>query len=144
MTLTTRVSILKCATFFLMIAFGPLMAFSVLAPADWVVQNFLSLALLDSAQPHLTEQGGRLIIAVAGGILAGFGVLIWQVVTKVYAKDQSTGRAILLPAILAWFLLDSAGSVAAGAWFNAVLNIGFVACFLVPLLWKQAESPAPA
>ena len=144
MTHETRVNWLKCATVVLLIAFGPLLAFSTFAPFDWVVQNFVALARLDPSQPQIAEPGGRLVTAIAGGIVTGFGVCLWQVVTRVYAKDPIAGRAILLPAILTWYILDSAGSVAAGAWFNGVLNTVFVACFLVPLLWKApATAPSP-
>lgn len=140
MTLTTRVTALKIATFVLLIAFGPLLAFSTLPPADVALQSFLSLALLDGAQLHLTEPGGRLITAICGGIVTGFGICLWQVITRVYARDPAAGRAIMLPAILAWFVLDSAGSILAGAWFNAVLNTVFVACFLLPLLWPSVRA----
>ena len=34
----------------------------------------------------------------------------------------------------AWFLVDSAGSLAAGVPLNALLNLGFIAVFLIPLL----------
>ena len=137
MTHQTRVKILKLASILLLIAFAPVMAFSVLPPADWVAQHFLSLARLDVSQPYLTDPGGRLVSAILGGVLLGLGISIWQVVSLVYARDPVTGRAILLPTILGWYVLDSAGSILADAWFNAVLNTVFAACFLVPLLWRQ-------
>ena len=144
MTLQTRILIMKIATVGLLLAFGPILALSVWAPADAVLQWFLGLARLDSTHPQLSEPGGRLITAICGGIVTGLGIVLWQVTTRIYAKDPALGRSIILPAILGWYVVDSTGSVLAGAWFNAVLNTMFAACFLVPLLWKSQAVEQPA
>ena len=140
MTLSTRIKILNIATALLLLAFAPILALSPLPGFDPVLQAFLSLARLDAVQPQVSEPGARLVTAICGGVLLGFGLLIWQVTSRVYAHDPDAGRAILLPAILGWYVLDSIGSILAGAWFNAVLNTLFAACFLVPLLWPGART----
>jgi len=42
--------------------------------------------------------------------------------------------------IVSWFAVDSAMSIAAGAWPNVILNCGFLVLFLPPVL--GASEPA--
>ena len=139
MTLTTRVSILKWSALILMIAFGPVLALSAIEPFGSLTHWFIMLARLETGQVYLSEPGGVLMAAILGGILTGFGVCMWQVTSKVYARDPVLGRSIMLPAIVTWFVIDGVGSVLAGAWFNVVLNSVFLACFLTPLLWPWPQ-----
>lgn len=115
----------------------------VLAPVTphlFLVEAFLDLAFqpLDGGQ-EITQTSGLLLNAILGGILVGFGAMIWVVAERVYRVDAGLGRALILTPLLAWFTTDTLGSVLAGAWFNGVLNAGIFGTFLVPLLW-----PSPA
>ncbi len=128
------VSTLKIASWIL-IAFGLLMMLSVFTSANVVLALFLDLAFLpvDGAQA-ITSEAGWLVIAVSGGLLTGWGSMIYLVTTRVYMSDPVVGGQIVLLPILAWFCVDSFGSVMSGAWFNVVLNLGFVALFALPVL----------
>ncbi|MCE8546132.1 excinuclease ABC subunit A [Ruegeria pomeroyi] len=108
-------------------------------------EMFLDLAILplDGAD-RLDSAAVRLMTAISSGLLTGLGVMIWQVVRDVYARDPETGGRIILRGVLAWFVIDSAGSVLAGAAFNVVMNSGFLALFLVPLLWPRAQGSPSA
>lgn len=108
------------------------------------LEFFLDLAILplDGAD-RLDSAAVRLMTAISGGLLVGLGVMIWQVVCDVYARDAETGGRIILRGVLAWFVIDSAGSVLAGAAFNVVMNSGFLALFLLPLLLARQARAHP-
>ncbi len=108
-------------------------------------EMFLDLAILplDEAD-RLDSAAARLMTAISGGLLTGLSVMTWQVVRDVYARDAETGGRIILRGVLAWFVIDSAGSVLAGAAFNVVMNSGFLALFLVPLLLARQARAHPA
>lgn len=120
--------------------FGLAMFATVALDQRAVFEMFLDLAILpiDGAD-RLDTPTARLLTAISGGLLTGLGVMIWQVVRDVYARDPKTGGRIILRGVLAWFVIDSAGSVLAGAAFNVVMNSGFLALFLVPLLGRRAQ-----
>ncbi len=61
---------------------------------------------------------------------------MWQVITRVYASTPDVGRSMILTGVVIWFVVDNAGSVAAGAPVNALLNITFLLLFFIPL-WRS-------
>ncbi|MEM1314999.1 MAG: excinuclease ABC subunit A [Pseudomonadota bacterium] len=129
-----------------LIGFGVLNLLALISPLSAVMDAFVDLAFLpfDGAQ-RIESDGGRLWVGIAGGLLAGLGATFLQVTRRVAARDLSEARAIVLPGILAWYLVDGLGSAAAGAPFNIVVNTGFLAAFLVPTLWPSTPSgKAPA
>ncbi len=143
MSIDARVTWLTVSAFLLLIGPGLIMVAGLAFPVLFLVESFLDLAHqpIDSGQPIDTD-AARLLNAILGGILVGFGTLIWRVADKVLRNDFVLGQSILLPALIGWFICDSLGSILAGAWFNAVLNAVIVAVLLVPLLWKRAEVAA--
>lgn len=76
---------------------------------------------------------GHLVSAILGGVMTALGVMVWLVVDQFAAIDPVGVKKVIGASVVAWFVLDSAGSIAAGAWFNVVLNLGFLALALVPL-----------
>ncbi len=130
----TRISWLKTASFIL-VGFGLLMFSTIFTPTAAILDALFDLAFLPiDANQAVNSDSAWLLTAITAGILVGWGEMIYLVTTRVYATDPSTGRAIILPAILAWYVVDSTGSVLSGGWFNAVMNLGFLALFLVPLI----------
>jgi hypothetical protein len=89
-----------------------------------------------------SAEATRLLFAILGGITAGWGVMMWCLAGEPLARDPDLVRPILRTSLLAWFVLDSTGSVLAGAPFNAVLNVLILAAFLFPL-WSRSRQPAP-
>ncbi|MGR3712230.1 MAG: excinuclease ABC subunit A [Shimia sp.] len=133
MTHDRATAALKAASIFC--AFIGLLMFSALIGAQPLMALFLDLIHLplDGAQTFVSDS--ELVLgAISGGLLFGFGVMAHQVTTLVYAKDPALGGRILLRGIVGWFIVDSCGSILAGAWFNVVLNAGFLALFVVPVL----------
>lgn len=102
---------------------------------------FFGLALL-VGETAITEPAGRLAVAILGGVVAGWGVLIWLVADRVYGRDPALAGSILLVSASVWFVIDSAASVLAGAPFNAALNAIFAALVFGPiLLARRAALP---
>jgi hypothetical protein len=87
---------------------------------------------LDQAQ-SLTAAETRLAFAVGGGVMVGWGWMIWQLAGAPMERAPQEVRVIIRTSVLAWFLVDSAGSIMAGAALNVVANLVFLALFLVPM-----------
>ena len=145
MTHATKINILKYGSIFL-IGFGLLNFLTLFPLADPVMQLFMNLAFLTGVgTEHLVSaDAARLWIAISGGLLAGWGVTLLLITTQVYAPNPALGRRIILSGILTWFVVDSAGSIAAGAPFNAVLNLSFLALFALPVAWPERNTTLSA
>ena len=145
MTHTTRTNILKYASLGL-IGFGLLNFLSLFTGIQPVMGWFLDLAFLSplGSDHQLSSEAARLWIAISGGLLAGWGATLLLLSTQVYAKDPDLGKRIILTGVVVWFVIDSAGSIVAGAPFNAVLNFGFLLMYEVPLLWPKGKPSTPS
>jgi len=80
----------------------------------------------------------RFLSSVPGGFLLGWGVLIWQLSQWVYDAAPEGVRKSVLASLLAWFVLDSAGSIASGNASNAGFNV-LVLLIGVGPLWRPAR-----
>lgn len=87
---------------------------------------------LDGAQ-SLAAPEARLLCAIGGGVLAGWGIMMWLLVRKLFMREPAAVRAALLAGMITWYAIDSTFSAFAGAPFNAVLNVPFLLLFLLPL-----------
>lgn len=133
---------LKRAAVFVVLV-GVLIALGAHPATAWPVLVLADLTLwpLDGAQ-SLAAPETRLIYGIAGGVMAGWGVMIWLLVDRVWPRDPKTARYLILTALFTWFAIDSAASFAAGAPLNVVVNIGFLAIFLVPLMARRKSETA--
>lgn len=80
----------------------------------------------------------RFLSALTGGFLLGWGVMVWCLSAAVYDAEPEGVRKAVLIGILAWFLLDSSGSIASGNVSNAYFNI-IVLLVLVGPMWRPAR-----
>ncbi|MEM9798260.1 MAG: hypothetical protein AAF919_17345 [Pseudomonadota bacterium] len=78
----------------------------------------------------------RLALAILGGVLLGWGVTLWSL-----SRGVAIPRAAL-HGMLAWFCLDSLGSVLAGAAANVLPNIAFLALLVGPILLASRRQTA--
>lgn len=121
-------------------SFGPIFFFGTMLPfsepARWTL-DLLSLPL-DGAQNYEAPTT-RFLSALTGGFLLGWGVCIWFLQQWVYDKAPEGVRKAVLAGIVAWFFLDSAGSIASGNPSNVFINI-LVLLIAVGPLWKPANS----
>ncbi|MEM7117659.1 MAG: hypothetical protein AAF614_34825 [Chloroflexota bacterium] len=121
-------------------SFGPIFALGTIEaasePARWTL-DLLSWPL-DGAQSY-ADPTIRFLSALTGGFLAGWGVMIYCLRQWVYDLAPEPVRKTVVTGALAWFLLDSAGSVAAGATSNVLFNLLFLLLAIGPL-WRPAET----
>lgn len=80
----------------------------------------------------------RFLSALTGGFLLGWGVMIWGLATRVFDAAPDAVRRTVLTGLLAWFVLDSAGSIASGNASNALFNV-LVLLLAVGPLWRPAR-----
>lgn len=120
-------------------SFGPVFflgtMLSTSEPARWSL-DFLSWPI-DGLQTYEASTT-RFLSALTGGFLFGWGVCIWFLQKWVYDLAPEGVRKSVLLGLLAWFVLDSAGSVASGNISNAFFNV-LVLLIAVGPLWKAAE-----
>lgn len=120
----------------LTIIFGILVA-AAATPIGAAPTQFLADLIffpVDGAQ-DLTAPETRLISAIGGGVMAGWGVLLWMLSTNVFPSDQALAAKLIIASIVTWFVIDSTGSIIAGAPLNAAFNVSFLLVFCVPL-WR--------
>ena len=120
----------------LTIFFGLLIA-AAAAPFGAAPTQFLADLIfypIDGAQ-DIAAPETRLIIAIGGGVMAGWGVLLWMLSTHLFPRDQALASKLIISSIVTWFVIDSTGSILAGAPLNAAFNVPFLLVFCVPL-WR--------
>lgn len=121
------------------IGFGLLGVLATVPALSGVTRVFIDLAFWPVDRvPGMPTPESKLLWAILNGIIIGWGVLLWQVTTKVYVNHPDVGRGMILTSVGIWFVVDSAGSVAAGAPVNALLNITCLLMFFIPL-WRPAR-----
>ena len=127
-------------TAFVIGSFGPVFFLGTmdqtLEPARWTM-DLLDWPL-DGASKW-TDPDTRFLSALTGGFLLGWGVTIWCLSTWVYDACPEGVRKSVVVGACSWFLLDSAGSAAAGAGSNVVFNIGVLLLAVGPL-WRPAQT----
>jgi hypothetical protein len=120
-------------------SFGPIFFLGSMLPtsepARWIL-DFLSWPI-DGTQTYVSPET-RFLSALTGGFLLGWGVMIWCLSVWVYDFAPEAVRKSVLTGLLAWFVLDSAGSIASGTSSNAIFNI-FVLLLAVGPLWKPVR-----
>ncbi|THV25106.1 hypothetical protein [Peteryoungia ipomoeae] len=87
----------------------------------------------------------RLFLAIGGGVMVGWGAMMWILVTRLMPREPALARLILIEGTLAWFVVDSLGSLASGGYLNIPLNTALMLMIVAPA-WlssgKGATSPA--
>ncbi|OYU70999.1 MAG: hypothetical protein CFE28_13960 [Alphaproteobacteria bacterium PA2] len=120
-------------------SFGPVFFLGTMAgtlePARWSL-DLLSWPL-DGATTYASPDT-RFLSALTGGFLLGWGVMIWCLSTWVYDLAPEPVRRTVLTGVLAWFFLDSAGSIASSNPSNAAFNV-IVLLLAVGPLWRPAK-----
>ena len=120
----------------LTIVFGILVA-AAATPIGAAPTQFLTDLIffpIDGAQ-DVTAPETRLMSAIGGGVMAGWGVLLWMLSTQLFPSEQALAAKLIIASIVTWFVIDSTGSIIVGAPFNAVFNLTFLLIFCAPL-WR--------
>ena len=110
-------------------SFGPVFFLSTMLgtaePARWVLD--LLAWPLDGAETF-ADPTTRFLSALTGGFLLGWGVLIWCLSGAAYDAAPEPIRKAVLTGLLAWSVLDSAGSIASGNASNVGFNVLILFC----------------
>ena len=85
-------------------------------------------------QQTLAGEEARLLCGVLGAVMAGWGVMLWLVADRLYLRDPELARLMILMGVGTWFVLDCAASLVVGAPLNLLINVAFLALFVIPLL----------
>ncbi len=123
-------------------SFGPV--FFLGAMTETAMPARLTLDLLGWRFSHPTNFDAvdtRFLSAVSGGFLTGWGVMIWCLSSWVYPLAAEPVRRTVVAGLIAWFCVDSAGSLASGAPSNVAFNI-VVLLLAVGPLWRPARDEA--
>ena len=120
-------------------SFGPVFFLGTMAatsePARWTL-DLLSWPL--DGQQSYDFPTLHFLSALTGGFLFGWGIMIWGLRQWVYDLAPEGVRRAVLAGILAWFVLDSAGSIVSGNVSNALFNV-IVLLIAVGPLWRPAK-----
>lgn len=120
-------------------SFGPVFFLSTMLgtaePARWTLD--LLAWPLDGAETF-ADPTTRFLSALTGGFLLGWGVLIWCLSGAAYDAAPEPIRKAVLTGLLAWFVLDSAGSIASGNPSNVGFNVLVLLVGVGPL-WRPAK-----
>jgi hypothetical protein len=133
MTVETKARWLEIASLGL-VAFALVVWMGATPSLSWLNGFFVDLAFwpVDGA-PGISDPATRLLSAISGGVMAGWGLMLFLVTRKVFRRDSVLGRELILAGAGLWFVVDCLGSALAGAPMNILLNAGFLMFFVVPL-----------
>lgn len=121
-------------------SFGPVFFLGTMAATSEPARLTLDILSwpLDGSTTYASPDT-RFLSALTGGFLLGWGVMIWCLSAWVYDKAPEEVRWTVLAGLIAWFLLDSAGSIASGNASNALFNVVVLLVAVGPL-WRSAQS----
>ncbi len=120
-------------------SFGPVFFLGTMAATREPAR--LSLDILSwpiDRATRYTDPDTQFLTALTGGFLLGWGVTIWCLSAWVHDAAPEGVRKSVLVGTLAWFVLDSAGSIASGNASNALFNV-LVLLLAVGPLWRPAR-----
>ncbi|OYU15923.1 MAG: hypothetical protein CFE37_03460 [Alphaproteobacteria bacterium PA4] len=120
-------------------SFGPVFFLGTMAATREPARLTMDLLSwpIDGAQRWL-DADTHFLSALTGGFLLGWGVMIWCLSAFVHDLAPEPVRKCVLYGVLAWFTLDSAGSIASGHASNALFNV-LVLLVAVGPLWRPAR-----
>lgn len=125
------------------IAFGLAMALAAYPPLSGPMVLLADILIwpMDGVQTGSAPEL-RLTLAIAGGVMVGWGWMIWRLAGEFLTRNAALTRRIIRQSTLTWFAIDSTASVLAGVPLNAVANLAFLALFLVPMQRGRATHSA--
>lgn len=120
-------------------SFGPIFFLGTLGPTQGPARLTLDLLGWRLGHPSAYDAPDtRFLSALTGGFLLGWGVTVWRLSNWAYDAAPEGVRRSVLAGLLAWFCLDSAGSVGSGNPSNVAFNILVLLAAVGPL-WRPAR-----
>lgn len=131
----TAATMFRANLFFGFIAGGVLWASGSIpgfaAPAEWAF-DFLNWPL--DGNPGALTPVAMFMSAIGGGVLAGLGILNWLLVAPAIEAGERRILNAALASVFTWFVIDSTGSVLAGAAPNVFFNLIILALYVAPIV----------
>lgn len=126
----------------LVVGFGVLIVLATYPATAGLTMFLIDFILwpIDGTQSGITSEL-RLVFAISGGVMVGWGIMLWLIATRLYPREPQLARSMILVSVGIWFVVDSAASIVAGAPLNALLNTSFLLMFGLPL-WRAPGSTA--
>ena len=114
-----------------LIAIGVIFAFAALPMFHPLAALFLKIAYwpMHSLPADLTVPV-PLLVAITGGLTAGFGGMVWALGTHVAGTAPEAAEKVTKITAWVWYCTDSTASILVGAPFNVVLNLSFLILML--------------
>lgn len=95
----------------------------------------MAAALYDGDEPAEVATFRRFVLGPFGATVAGFFVLVFGLVYFAFPRREAWAYWTVVAAVLTWFLVDSAASIAHGAWFNVwIVNVPCLTALAIPLI----------
>lgn len=133
MTIERSAAYMKFAAI-IFVGFGLLSALAAWPPLSAPQRLLAEIIFMDfDGSVTIASQSERLLSAILGGLIAGWGVILWQLVDKLYQDNPALIGKMIMSSILTWYIVDSTASVVAGAPLNFIGNLSFLALFAIPL-----------
>ncbi|MCH9693556.1 MAG: hypothetical protein K0U72_03525 [Gammaproteobacteria bacterium] len=120
--------------------FGVFVATAAFPPISGLMQFSADLIFfpVDGMQ-DVSAPETRLVSAIGGGVMFGWGLMMWMLASRLYPKDPALAGSIIVTSIIGWFVLDTGASILAGAPLNALGNLSFLLIFCVPI-WMSRRA----
>ena len=93
-------------------------------------------ALFGNPLPEQPDRYLRFAIGLMGAVTAGWAVTIYAAFRAAWALEGGAAGAVwrlITGGLIAWYVIDSAASIATGFWLNAVSNTAVLIGYLVPI-----------
>ena len=114
------------------VLFGFIMAGGALPASEWPARLLLEW---QNQGPLEIDRAARVTLGVLGGVMCGWGVTLYaafQAAHMIGDRGVHIWR-LIFGSMIFWFMVDSSLSVATGFALNALMNVGFLLAFVVPI-----------
>jgi hypothetical protein len=139
--MTTNVASALKAWSLAMMCVGLVFVAAAVPALDWPARLFLDITFWPiDGRPDALSPELRLLSVIGGGVTAGWCLLLGLLFDRAHRQSDRELLRLAVISLLCWFVVDSLGSIAVGAWMNAVLNTIILAGFVLPLLINHRTS----
>lgn len=115
------------------LAFGALLLTAAIPSVDGAVRAVFVLFSGDPETAAVFEHSAvRFGLGLQGALTIGWVLTIFPLMEAAKTTGAPTWRALTV-AVLVWYVIDSAVSVATGFWLNAISNTVFLVAFMAPI-----------
>jgi len=107
--------------------------------------NFLLFSSAKSSVLYAHNARGYISFAhaVLGAVMIGWSIPLLYLINGPFRRRERAAWHAVALSLIAWFVPDTATSLAGGYAGNAILNVGFLILFAVPLAATYTSFPAP-